>query len=67
MNDATSHNHPLANNQQVNHGPMGVVNPTVDYLDVNELTTKKRKNKEGISKYHSRVPILNQTEYFLHR
>ena len=64
MNDASSHmNAPV---------PMGAVNPKIGYMDVNELAdrfaqTKKRKNKEGVSKYHSRVPILNQTEYFSHR
>ena len=70
MNDATSHmapNHPaggdFSTGNQNKHRPMGVVNPTVGYLDVNELAdkfTKKRKgNQDGASKYHSRVPILN--------
>ena len=50
--------------------PIGNIENNSDYYDIAEIKqklNKKRKNKDGQKKHHSRVPTLNQTEYFTSR
>lgn len=48
--------------------PLGQVQPNFEFIDVDDYKTKFSKKKSGgVKNYVTRIPALNQTDYFENR